>query len=85
MLLVHSTCLLGVWQWLEKLGAWPGGQDAPLSGHTASTGLANFEQIWQSTLDGNDVLWCVPLSMELVIAADGLDAPFRCVAVNWQT
>ena len=38
----------------------------------------------KNTLDRNDILGCVPLSMELVIADGVFHLPFGCITMDWQ-
>ena len=82
MALAHSICLVDVWQWIDKLTAGPADQDALLSGATVPSRWASFGQIWQNALNGNDTLWYVPLSMELMIGADLFHLPGGCMAVK---
>ena len=52
--------------------------------HRGAQQWAGFGQIWQNALDRNDVLWCVPLSMELMTAVGVFSLPFGCMAMNCQ-
>ena len=71
-----------VWQWIDKLGAWPAYQDASLSGPTMPSRWASFGQIWQSAQDRNDASWCVPLSMVLVVTGGLPHLSCWCMAMN---
>ena len=80
-MLARLTCLVGAWQWTDKLGAWPACQNASLSGPTAPTGWAGFGQIWQNAEDRNDALQCAPLPTGLVSVAGMLGLPCGCMAM----
>ena len=84
MVLPYLICLVGAWQWIVNLGARPIFQDASLLGPTAPIGWAGFEKIYQNALDRNDKLWCVVLSMELVIDVGTFYLPCGCLAMDWQ-
>ena len=38
----------------------------------------------KNALGGSDTLWCVPLSIELIIAAGMFNLPCGCITMDWQ-
>ena len=84
MLLTHSICSVGLWYELASLRHDLHLRMYPFQApHHHLDGLV-FGRFGENAQDINDLLWCEPLSMELVITAVMFPLPFGCIAIDWQ-
>ena len=71
-------------QQIDKLRAWPAHQDTSLSAPQHPLDGLVLNRFSRNAQDRSDTLWCVALSMEMIIGAGIFHLPFGCMAMDWQ-
>ena len=90
---ISSIHIAGDWCWFVRFALWVHSNGLTSLGHDLHVMMHPvqapqhpldgqvFGQIWANALDRNDTL-CVPLSIELMIAAGTFVLPFGCMTMD---